>query len=80
MSLGTTVVEGRVVVGTVVFTTVVEVGIDVDGREVVVGAGLVPDALLVLLPPQAVSATLKHVARTQSLKPNGFITFATLGE
>jgi hypothetical protein len=79
VSIGTTVVEGTVVVGTVVVTTVVEVGVDVDGREVVVGAGLVTDALL-LLPPQAARATLKHAARTQSLNPNGFITSATLGE
>ncbi len=73
VSIGTTVDDGRLVVCIGVVVTVVEVGIDVDGREAVVGGGLVPDALLELLPPQAVRATLKHAARTPSFTPKGFI-------
>ena len=74
--MGTTVVVGRVVVGTVAVGTVLVTGIEVDGREVVVGADLVPDALLVLLPPHAVRPTLKQATRTQSLIADGFIRLA----
>lgn len=62
-----------VVLVTVVVGAVVTTGNEVDECEAAVGAGRVPDALLVVLPPHAVRATLRQAARTQSLAAGDFI-------
>jgi len=78
VSMGTTAVVGEVVIGTVVAGAIVVgtpdvTGIEVDGREEVVGAEPVPDALFALLSPQAVRARLEHAVRTQSTVASRFI-------